>query len=325
MKQFILAFILLVSGWAWAGSDFQGLVELSNKQKIYSVHYQAQSDQPTVILINGLTYTTKAWDQMVLHLTGKGFGVLAYDPRGMGETLAKTGPATDVIPLAAQVEDLALLMNHFSLKEADLAGLSYGGAVALQFSVTHPEKVRNLILLAPYVKPLKQQDDMIKNKVQVHRWTFPFDKRSDDELYDYYLKQVIFQTYPIYEPVIKEHPWRLEAVFRMVQGVRKFVASDVAVKIPNGRLHMVIAGKDQYVPRADHDEFLNKLSKDQKVSVLTVTGSEHKLPEAVPQFMAAWVQEIVKSNPTISEGREFTADPKTGLVKHQGGQLQLDY
>lgn len=324
-KIFLFIWISLITQLAFAlAPEFQGFVELANKQKIYAIHYKAPEGQPTVILLNGLTYTTQAWSKMTEKLVGQNFGVIIYDARGMGKTLEETGPATDVIAIQTQVEDLAQMMNHFQLSEADLCGLSYGGALGLNFALKYPERVRNLILLAPYVKPLKQQDDMLKQKVKMHRLTNPWDKRSDDEIYDHYLRQMIHQTYPIYEPVLNEHPWRTEAAFRMVQGVRKYIAKDSAAQLPSEKIHFVVAGKDQYVPTADHEEFWNAMSSAQKVSRLNVTGAEHKMPESIPNFTAAWVREIVLGNGKISSGRVFTGDPKTGVVKSSDEAFVID-
>ena len=56
-----------------------------------------------------------------------------------------------------------------------------------------------------YVKALQQQDSYLQNQVKMYKMMHPTDHRSDDELYDDCLKQFIYQNYPIYEPVIKEH------------------------------------------------------------------------------------------------------------------------
>jgi pimeloyl-ACP methyl ester carboxylesterase len=325
-KFFLFCFLFVISATGFAATpDFQGLVNLSNGHQIYSIHYKAPAGRPTVILVNGLTYTTKAWDKMVASLVGRNFGILSYDAYGMGQSLEASGPIQSVIPIESQADDLALLMNHFELAQADLVGLSYGGALTLQFALKYPEKIDKLILMAPYIRPLKQQDDLIKQQVQTHHWMYPLDRRSDDELYDYYLKQNIMQTYPIYEPVLNEKPNRTEAVFHMVQGVRKFMILDQISKLPAGKIHLVLAEKDQYVPKADHEDFWKALSNAQKLSRVTVTGSEHKIPEAVPEFAAAWVREIILGNPRIGEGKVMTGDPKTGLITGpESFQIQLN-
>ncbi len=322
-KFFLVCFVFAMHslGMAATTPDFQGLVELSNQQKIYAVHYKAVEGQPTVVLINGLTYTTKNWDKMVQSLVGHQFGVLSYDPRGMGKTLEATGPAKAVFPIETQADDLALLLNHFQLSQVQLVGFSYGGALSMQFTLKHPERVEKLILMAPYIKPLKQQDDMLNQKVKMHHVFFPLDKRTDDELYDMYLHNYVLTTYPLAEPSLNEHPYRTEATFRLVQGVRKFFILDAIAQLPTGKIHLIQAEKDQYVPKADHEEFWTALSSAQKLSRVTILGSEHKIPEAVPAFAAALVRELVHGSAVLKDGKAFTADPKTGEVKSSTGEI----
>jgi pimeloyl-ACP methyl ester carboxylesterase len=324
-KFFLFCFLFAFHSLGFSATpDFQGLVELSNNQKIYAVHYKAAAGQPTVVLVNGLTYTTKAWTKMVEGLVGHDFGVLSYDARGMGKTLEASGPVKTAIPVETQADDLALLLNHFELSQAQLVGFSYGGALTTAFAAKYPERVEKLILIAPYVKPLKQQDDQLNQKVRMHRFFYPWDKRSDDEVYDLYLQQLVYTQYPIAEPMLNEHPWRTEAVFHLVQGVRKFKTLEAVTKLPAGKVHLIVAEKDQYVPKADHEELWKTLTATQKLSRTTVLGSEHKVPEAVPAFAAALVRELVTGNAVLAEGKSFVADPKTGLLKSDREQLKLE-
>jgi pimeloyl-ACP methyl ester carboxylesterase len=297
-------------------------VTLANGQKIYTAEYKARNGAPTVVLLHGLTYTMKPWQAMVNNFGQSDLGVLVYDMRGMGKTLEATGPAKDVIPLEKQVEDLDYLLRDRGLDRVTLAGLSYGGAVAIAYAQAHPERVANLVLMAPFVKALKQQDDMIKQRIQMFRMMNPRDKRSDDELYETFLRDIIFQTYPLYEPVVKEHPWRLEAVYQMVRGVRKFLGAEAVKTVAAIPVHLLVAGKDQYVPVQDLNEFWSALRPDQKGSRITIRGSEHKMPEAVPNFVSAWITHIVASDASISGGREFDGNPSQGTAVARDAKVE---
>jgi len=323
MKAVLTLFAsLLITAPTWAKTlDFDGFVTLQNGLRVYAQQYLPEGDSPTIVLLNGLTYTTKPWQKTAQTLADSGFGVLMYDMRGMGKTLEATGPATDIIPMQQQVEDLHQLLQERNLNRVDVVGLSYGGAIALGFTSKYPEMVSHQILLAPYVKALKSLDDSVQQKVKWHRIMQPNDSRTDSELYDKYLKDVIYQTYPIYEPVVKEHPWRLEAVYQMVRGVRLFKAKDVANLLPTGRTHLVVAGRDQYVPVADLNEFWSALSSSQKVTRITVQGSEHKLPEAVPHYIAGWIALITSNDTRLAPGSEFTGNPTQGTA--QAGNIVI--
>ena len=64
--------------------------------------------------------------------------------------------------------------------------------------------------MAPYTQPLKGQDDWIKQQISVTRMQFPFNPYSDEQLYDYFLRQICFSTYPSLEPIVLENPYKLE-------------------------------------------------------------------------------------------------------------------
>lgn len=324
MKFLVLSFLMLASVAAFARSpDFDGMIQLPNGLKVYAIQYRAAGSAPTIVFLHGLTYTTKPWAATMSDLAQKDYGIVVYDMRGMGKTLEANGEAKEIIPLASQVDDLAQLLDAFHLEHATLAGLSYGGAVGLAFAAKYPARVDKLVLMAPYVKALGQQDQFLQQQARMYRLMHPADPRSDDEIYDEEaLKPFIYQNYPIYEPVIKEHPWRLGAVYEMVRGVRKFKATDIARDLAGARIHLVMAGKDQYVPAPDHLEFWRALPADAKLSKLVVAGSEHKLPEAVPHFLAGWLSLALDADPRLAQARDFDGQPTLGTAS--AGPVRID-
>jgi pimeloyl-ACP methyl ester carboxylesterase len=56
--------------------------------------------------------------------------------------------ATAVPTLRAQVDALGALLDHEGVPRADVAGISYGGFVALALAVRRPERVSRLVLVA---------------------------------------------------------------------------------------------------------------------------------------------------------------------------------
>jgi pimeloyl-ACP methyl ester carboxylesterase len=68
---------------------------------------------------------------------------VAYDLRGRGES-DKPGTGYN---LDAHGRDVARVLDHFGLRRAVLMGHSLGAAIALRFAVTHPTRVRKLVLI----------------------------------------------------------------------------------------------------------------------------------------------------------------------------------
>ncbi len=320
----LCALVLVSTAQAAPKNKFTGFVQVDSGNELYVDWVKAKEGEPTVVLINGLTYSTKQWDAFTAALVKKGVGIVRFDPMGMGQTLLKYAPVTEAVDYKKQVEDLNSLLPKLGLKKPyNLLGLSYGGGIAFAYAAKFPKEVKTLIAMAPFTEPLQSQDQWIKNQVAATRAMNPWNAYSDDELYDYFLKQIVYSSYPVAEPIVLENIYKLEATFRMVQGIRHFRAERILNKLPAKTVHLIIAGKDQYIPRDVLEDFWNKLPEDVRLSKTIINYSEHKIPEAVPNFSAALVNELLHKNKTISNGREFEADPTTGIVEYEGGSFKL--
>lgn len=321
-----LLLLLVGSLTAFAGNRVESLVALPDGNQVYVDYLKASPGQPTVVLLNGLTYTTGTWRKFAEPLAklSPGTGILRYDMKGMGQTLftAKL-PVSYTISLDDQVEELHLLLQHFGLNRANLVGLSYGSGVAVAFAARYPHEVEKLILMAPYTEAVASQDRWIHSQVKATRMMNPWNPATDDELYDFFLRNLIYSTYPSAEPVVLENPFKLEAVFRMVQGIRKFSAAKVAHLLPANSVHLMVANQDQYLDKEALEAFWSAVPNATRASRINISFTEHKIPEAIPEYSAAWVAEIVANNPKISAGRIFTGSTWDNLAKSEDAEITL--
>jgi len=92
-----------------------------------SLHYLRDGDRgrDTVVLINGLTMDTGAWEAVSERLAAR-FEVLRYDCRGQGQSDKPPGP----YPPEQHADDLCALLTTLKLGRVHLAGLSNGGLIA---------------------------------------------------------------------------------------------------------------------------------------------------------------------------------------------------
>ncbi|MGZ3693754.1 MAG: alpha/beta fold hydrolase [Bdellovibrionota bacterium] len=323
----LLAALSLFSFKAIAAADHvESLIALPDGNQVYVDYQKPQPGHPTVVLLNGLTYTTESWAKFAAPLAklAPGTGILRYDMKGMGKTLfTKKVPVSYTISLDDQVEELHMLLQHFSLNRVSLIGLSYGSGVAIAFSTRYPNLVEKLILMAPYTEAVASQDRWILSQVKTTRLMYPFNPATDDELYDFFLKQLIYSTYPSAEPVVLENPYKLEAVYRMVQGIRKFSAAKVAALLPIGSVHLMVANEDQYLDKEALENFWDAVPNMVRASRINISVTEHKIPEAIPEYAAAWVAEILTNNPKISGGRIFTGSTWNNLAKSEDTEITL--
>ncbi len=103
--------------------------------------YEVTGDGPAVVLIHGFGLDMRMWDPQVEPLAAR-FRLVRYDCRGFGAS----GPFDPAVPYT-HADDLVALLDHLGIGDAVLAGLSFGGRVALQTVLADPARVRGLALL----------------------------------------------------------------------------------------------------------------------------------------------------------------------------------
>lgn len=107
------------------------------------LYYEVHGDpiRPSVVLLEGMGGDIPGWRRNIPHLAAELF-VVAYDHRGNGHSAAPDAPAT----MTTFAEDLLGLLDELRLERVHLYGQSFGGMVAQEFALTHPERVRSLVL-----------------------------------------------------------------------------------------------------------------------------------------------------------------------------------
>jgi pimeloyl-ACP methyl ester carboxylesterase len=326
MKLLVLLSIVLFVGKLSADWDHADFVNIGSAQELYVEYKAAEAGYPTIVLVNGLTYSTKQWDAMTDELLAQDskYGILRYDMRGQGQTLLRYAPALYEIPVLEQVEDLRRVLVHFDVEnDSYLVGLSYGGAIAVMYESLYPRSVKGVISIAPYVKPLTAQDTWIRSQIWFTRNTNPANPFTDDELYDYFLKQIVYSTYPSVEPIVLENPFKLEGVYKMVKGIRHHELYDFLDNLSPQSTTLVVAVEDQYVEQELYDDVWSQMPDHAKRARFLVTDTEHKIPEAIPAYAAGLVLEIVKGNPYIKGGNTFEGFPRTGKAIGKEGEIAL--
>ena len=275
-----------------------GTIEVQAGRSLYINWKHAAPGRPTLVLLNGLTYTTQAWDAFEKQLVARGYGVFRYDPTGMGKTLEMTGAVQKIIRIEDQARDLDLLTKAVGLTgKLDLVGLSYGGGLAIAFAGRYGDRIHSAFMMAPFTEPLAQQDQQIRAQIAWTRLTFPLNPASDAELYAYFLRQNVYYIYPLTEPSMNDSPLKPEAVFQMTQGIRTFDMFAAARHFPPHTANLMLAGKDQYIPREYHERFWANLPAEVRGQRVVIENSEHKIPEAAPEAAAQWIDQVLQATP----------------------------
>jgi pimeloyl-ACP methyl ester carboxylesterase len=108
-------------------------------------------DGPPVMLVHGFPQHWWEWHRLIGPLAADGYRVLVPDLRGAGWSDAPRGPYRK----ADMAEDLAAVLDHLDVGPAKLAAHDWGGPVAFNLLLRHPERVTGFAgfnTLAPWLK-----------------------------------------------------------------------------------------------------------------------------------------------------------------------------
>ena len=322
MRHLIFAALTLLGTQLHARGEVapfkKGFVQIGENRRLYVEQRLAAPGKPTIFFCNGLTWSTPQWQPLVTALDkiDPSIGIVLYDMVGMGKTLLDRAPVDYDIPFASQVEDLDALVKALNIQgPKTLSGLSYGGAVAIEYLSLHPDEFQKVIAMAPFLQKLPDQDKMINQAIAANRQTVPFNPATDEELYDFFLKQIVYWTYPAAEPIMLENPYKTEGVYRMVKGAKNWSAMNSISRLPPGKLHLMVGQKDPLVTLPMQQNFWQALPQETRASFLVIRDTEHKLPEIRPDYTAGWIHEILIDNPAISSGLVFDGDPVKGEAR----------
>lgn len=110
-----------------------------------SFHYREAGEGTPFVFQHGLSSDIS--QPFSLFQPHRGFRLLAFDCRGHG----KTCPFGDLakISLATFADDLRAFLDHADIDRAVIGGISMGAAVALNFALRYPRRVRGLVLARP--------------------------------------------------------------------------------------------------------------------------------------------------------------------------------
>jgi pimeloyl-ACP methyl ester carboxylesterase len=105
------------------------------------LYYEVLGEGPPLVLIHGGSLHHGMWDDQ-FDLFARDYRVVRYDVRGFGQSGSSEVPHS-------QWEDLRALLEHLEIERTDIVGLSLGGRIAVDFALTHPERVNRLVLVGP--------------------------------------------------------------------------------------------------------------------------------------------------------------------------------
>ncbi len=125
-----------------------------------------------VVLLHGTPFDVRAWDPLVGALGGR-CRTVRFDARGHGTATAV--PVADYRQLAT---DVVAVLDRLDIDDAHVVGHSWGGQIAQQVALDHPQRVNRLSLLCTRASPFPAfasvvaslRDGTADKEASVARW-----------------------------------------------------------------------------------------------------------------------------------------------------------
>lgn len=120
-----------------------GFFRTKDGHKLYYERYGNPEASEKVVYLHGGPGAGCAFDEY-RYFDPKHYDVLIFDQRWSGKSRPIAGEGHNSIKAA--IADLEGLRKHFGFKKWHIAGGSWGSALALLYTVRHPQKVKSLLL-----------------------------------------------------------------------------------------------------------------------------------------------------------------------------------
>ncbi len=106
------------------------------------LYYESRGDGESLVLVPGFASGAWSWRWQVEDLA-RDFRVVTFDPRGVARSRLKEGASVSIAEIA---DDISSLLDGLKIEAAHVLGISFGGFVAQEFALRHPEKLKKLVL-----------------------------------------------------------------------------------------------------------------------------------------------------------------------------------
>ena len=149
-----LAILLCFMLGCQQGEEMAGTAEATEELQIETgyaevndtrLYYEVAGSGDAILLIHGNGGDRRHWDEQ-FEVFAKNYRVVRFDVRGFGKS---------AMPVEGQPyrcnDDIKALLEFLGISNAHIAGFSLGCGFAVDFVIEHPEMVRSLIAVGPWI------------------------------------------------------------------------------------------------------------------------------------------------------------------------------
>ena len=292
VTSLMLCVLFLLSGQALAAEMLQETVPLERAGiALHLERYALQDGQQKepILLIHGVTYSSHEFDvnykdySFARFLAGHGFEVWRLDIAGFGESGAVVDGFQPDSDYAAEDIRAAvqLILSRHGLQCMDVLGWSWGTVTSGRFAARHPELVKRLVLYAPIVAGLGEQE--VTEPFHANSWLHAasdFQMKPDGTMDETITETGAADTF-------LSNCWRYDRESSPNGGRRDLLVAKSNRLIPTAAIQapvLIIAGsKDPYVsPALCREAYESLPNKESRLEI--VEGAAHAMLMEKPYY-----------------------------------------
>ena len=287
----MIAFLLALSVWlAWTPDKTEqvllqtysrpGTARVMVQQQPVFVQDSGPRDAPVMLLLHGFGSSLQTWDGWAPALDPN-LRVLRIDIPGFG----LSGPAVNQdYSDAADVARVIALLDQLGVQQVIIAGHSMGGRIAWNLAAAHPERVSQLVLLAPdgFPDPNAKSDKTYDvspwlglMKYSLPQWALRMGGVAPAFADDSHLTPPMMQRY---------HDMMLAPGVRtaLLERMRQTRNSDPLARLQSIQVPVLLlwGEKDAFIPVSNAQDYLKAMPQ---AKLVTLPGVGHVLHEETPQ------------------------------------------
>jgi pimeloyl-ACP methyl ester carboxylesterase len=208
------------------------------------LYYEIQGSGRPLILLHGGLMSSEMFGPILPALTGR-HQVILVDLQGHGRTADIDRPL-DVRLIA---DDIVALADHLGLDRPDVVGYSFGGGVALQVAIRHPEKVGRVVSASANIRRDAIYPEMLGQQAQVNAAAAEFMKETP-----------MYEVYQRVAPRPEDFPRLLDKIGEAMAHDFDFTEDVRGLRVPT----LIVAADADMAPPSHYVEVFELLDGGQR-------------------------------------------------------------
>lgn len=140
--------------------------QIATGNLVFDAVVAGPADGDAVVLLHGFPQTTHAWRGVIDPLARAGLRVVAFDQRGYSPGARPSGDAA--YETGRLVADVLAVADALHIDRFHVVGHDWGGFVAWQLALSHPERLRSLVAVSTphpraFGKALRYVDQRVRS------------------------------------------------------------------------------------------------------------------------------------------------------------------